>query len=128
MRPQRQHPTGVFGILKMIELIFIFYIIPKRLYPLAREQGKSGLAWSVIGAVAFVGGEFVGGFLLGFIYALIALVAGYPMEPSGVFTLLAYVVALVSGFAAVHLVQRHLEKANRAQPYQPAPPDPPTFN
>lgn len=111
----------------MIELILIFYLIPKQLYPLAKNQGRSGLAWSAIGGLAFLGGEFAAALLLGILYAVFAAIMGLPFEPKGVFLLVSYVGAIVGGFLCLHVVRRRLEKPD-SKPYIPPPPDPPNFS
>lgn len=111
----------------MIELIMIFYIIPKRIYPVARMTGRSGLGWSVIAGGAFLATEMLVGFTVAMIYTIVSVVTGIPFEINGGLQLLLYIPSLIGGFVCLGLVQKYLTR--RATPaLVPPPPAPPKFD
>ena len=110
----------------MIELILLFYIIPKRIYPLAKEQGKSGLGWTVIAALAFMGGEMFIAFTAGLIYAIASVAMGWEIEMSGGVRLLLYIPSVICGFICFGLVEKYLRRQVTVE-IHPLPPAPPTF-
>jgi hypothetical protein len=110
----------------MIELILLLYIVPKRIYPLAKQQGKSGLGWTVLGGVAFLGGELFLGFTVGVIYAIASVAMGGEIEMSGSVRLLLYIPSVICGIFCFGLVERYLRRQSMVR-HQPLPPAPPTF-
>lgn len=109
----------------MLELYFVLYRIPKMMSQLARERGRSPVAWSFIGIGAWIGAELAVSVTVVLVYAILVgfddSADGIPPGVSGV----AYVVSLVGAIIAVSLVRRVL----RSQPQHDfeLPPPPPTF-
>ncbi|HEX8160572.1 MAG TPA: hypothetical protein VF538_01635 [Pyrinomonadaceae bacterium] len=116
----------------MFELYFIFYRVPKMMSALAKERGRSALAWSLMGIGAWLGAEFVVMFGVGIIYGLGSILLGWEPElPAGV-RLLAYVLALAAAFGCFTLVRRSLyaKSPSYSGPqdrFATPPPPPPEF-
>ena len=68
----------------MLELIFLFIVIPKRMTRLARERNRSGLKWSLAAIGVWVGVEIVVGVVLVFFIFLSAYLWGKPENPEAV--------------------------------------------
>jgi len=84
----------------MLELIFLFIVIPKRMTRLARERNRSGLKWTLATIGVWLGVEFVVGFVVAFFIFLSAYLWGTPEDPekvSGIAYFPALVAALISG-------------------------------
>jgi hypothetical protein len=111
----------------MIELYFIFYYVPKTMSRLARERGRSRLAWSLIGIGAWLGAEFA----IGTLFALIQLIGvlwwDWPEEMSLGLTAATYICALGGAIGSFVLVLRVL-KSRRLLTDLPVPPAPPDFS
>jgi hypothetical protein len=109
----------------MLEIYFLFYRIPKMMTRLARERNRSALAWSLIGIGAWIGAEVVVVFALGVVHAVGSLMWGWPRQSSG-FSVLTYVLALVSALISVTVVSRILVGKSREESFE-IPPPPPEF-
>ena len=95
----------------MLELIFLFIVIPKRMTRLARERNRSGLKWSLAAVGVWLAVELVVGILVAFFIFLSSYLWGTPEDPekiSGV----AYFPALVAALISAEFMIRHL----RAKP------------
>lgn len=95
----------------MLELIFLFIVVPKRMMRLARERNRSGLKWSLAAIGVWLGVEFVVGIVLAFFIFLSSYLWGTPEDPekiSGV----AYFPALVAALISAEFMIRRL----RAKP------------
>jgi hypothetical protein len=111
----------------VLELYFIFYRVPKMMTHLARERKRSALRWSLLGAGAWVGAEFIVLFGSGMLYGIGAIVLGWPMPvPVGV-TLIAYVLALGAALASTTIVSRILTLKPKEELFR-TPPPPPDFH
>jgi hypothetical protein len=102
----------------LLELYFIFYLIPKMMSAPARERNRSALKWSLPGIAARIGGELFVGLGFGLIYGLGIIFPGWPEEMSTGWTLLLYVAALAAAIGAFTLVRRIL-RGKSADPCTP---------
>jgi len=98
----------------MLELIFLFIVIPKRMTRLARERNRSGLKWSLAAIGVWLGVEIVVGIVLVFVIVLSRYFLGTPEDPEKV-SGLAYFPALVAALISGEFMIRHL----RAKPVLP---------
>ena len=98
----------------MLELIFLFIVIPKRMTRLARERNRSGLKWSLAAIGVWLGVEFVVGITLVFSIFLSSYFWGIPEDPENV-SAVAYFPALVAALVSVEFMIRRL----RAKPALP---------
>ena len=103
----------------MLELIFLFIVIPKRMSRLARERNRSGLKWSLATIGLWLGVELVVGIILTIFIFLSAHLFGTPEDPEKV-SALAYFPALVAALISGELMIRHL----RAKPVLPKTTEP----
>jgi hypothetical protein len=116
----------------MFELYFILYRVPKMMSRLARERGRSAVAWSLIGIAAWLGTEFLVMFGCGIIYGLGSIFLGWERDmPAGV-RLLSYVVALAAALGGVTLAKRILYSKSAYHSgsqniFATPPPPPPDF-
>lgn len=111
----------------VLELYFIFYRVPKMMTRLARERGRSALAWSLLGIGAWIGSEIVVIFTFAIAYQIGVELWEWPEpEPSGL-RLLSYILALLAALASATVVSRILMSKSKHQ-ILPAPPPPPTFS
>ena len=111
----------------MLELYFLFYYVPKTMSRLARERGRSKLAWSLIGIGAWIGAELAVGFSFGVIQAIGVLWWDWPETESGGLMVAAYLCALGAAIGSFMIVSRILRgKTSRAA--FPVPPPPPNFS
>lgn len=113
----------------MLEIYFVLYRIPKIMSALARERGRSAVAWSLLGIAAWIVAEFSAAFGFGIVYALCAFAFGWgPGMPDGV-RLLLYVVALaaaIGGFLLVkYILQRKTAYPSESNASLLTPPPPP---
>ncbi|GAC1446564.1 MAG: hypothetical protein NVSMB56_06450 [Pyrinomonadaceae bacterium] len=104
----------------MFELIYVFYLLPKRIKRLTRERERSALAWSMVAIIAWFGTELFVLLALSIVYAIVAAIKGWQSEPSGLIFLF-YVIALVSAIGSAEIVCRVLQ----ARPLHDATPPPP---
>jgi hypothetical protein len=114
---------------EMIELYFLIYRIPKMMSQLARERGRSALAWSLLGIISWLGAELFVSFSFGLIYGLGIALRGWPEEMPAGLMLLLYVVALaaaIGGFSLVRYILSSLPREGET-PDSPQPPPPPSF-
>ena len=110
----------------MLELYFLIYRIPKMMTRLARERNRSAIAWSLIGAGAWIAAELVVGFTAGLIYAVGVEFWGWPSQSTG-FNLLVYLIALAGALGSVTIVSRILTRQPREESFLPPPPPPQEF-
>jgi hypothetical protein len=66
----------------MVELIFLIYVLPRRMARLARERNRSTLWWSLAAIGAWVGAELCVGLGLGAAYGAVGYLRGRTV-PSG---------------------------------------------
>jgi len=92
----------------MLELIFLFYILPKRMTRLARARNRSAVVWSLAAIGAWIGAEIS----LGVTIAVTALITselwGWPKSLDGL-EFIAYIPGLIAALLAAELVRRRLE-------------------
>jgi hypothetical protein len=111
----------------MLELYFILYRVPKMMTRLARERHRSALRWSLLGIGAWVGAEFVVLFASGILYAVGAIVMGWPMPIPGGVKLVVYVLALGAALLSVTIISRILTRKPKEARFL-TPPPPPDFH
>ncbi len=95
----------------MLELIFLFIVIPKRMTRLARERNRSALKWSLAAIGVWLGVEILVSVVLVFFVFLSAYLWGTPEDPEKV-SGLAYIPALIAALISAEFMIRHL----RAKP------------
>lgn len=110
----------------VLELYFILYRVPKIMTRLAREQGRSALAWSFAGIGAWIGAEFAVLVTTGVIYEIGVIAADWPSSMPAGLKALAYLAALVAALLGVTFVQGILTRLAR-RPTMMVPPPPPKF-
>jgi hypothetical protein len=91
----------------MLELIFLFIVIPKRMTRLARERNRSGLKWSFAAIGVWLGAEFTAGFVLRVLIFLSSYLWGTPEDPEKV-SRVAYFPALAAALIGAEFMIRHL--------------------
>jgi len=91
----------------MLELIFLFIVIPKRMTRLARERNRSGLKWSLAAIGVWLGVEIILGIVLAFCIFLYSYLLGTPEDPEKV-SGVAYFPALVAALISAEFMVRHL--------------------
>ena len=117
----------------MLELIFLFIVIPRRMSRLARERNRNPWLWSLGAIGLWIAIEAT--VIVGFAMALVAsaLLFGHP-KPGEVegYATLAYLPALVSALIGTQLLYRRLgsrapavvaKPSPDAAPYYGAPPN-----
>jgi methyltransferase (TIGR00027 family) len=95
----------------MLELVFLFIVIPIRMTRLARERNRSALKWTLATMGAWLGAEFVVGFVVVLLIFFSSSVFGVPKDPDTV-SELAYMPALVAALVSAEFMIRRL----RAKP------------
>jgi hypothetical protein len=106
----------------MVELIFLIYVVPKRMTRLARERGRSALGWSLLADGAWVGAEIVIAVIFRIVYAFGESALGWsPKPPAGV-VLLVYLTSLAAAVLSAEFVRRILSSLNRTGDYSLPPP------
>src|SRR5690242_17230553 len=92
-----------------MELIIILTFLPKRMNILARERGRSGVAWTLAAIGALLGGEFLIMLTWIAIYMVGVILWEWPADikkqPA---TYVVYIIALVGGLVCADLVRRRL--------------------
>lgn len=110
----------------MVELIFLIYVLPRRMGQLARERNRSRLLWSLAAIAAWLGAELAVALGFGVAYGVAAQLRGWPADPSPPVFLVVYVVSLAAAVSGAELVRRILRSMPRAGEFS-APPPPPRF-
>ena len=95
----------------MLELIFLFIVIPRRMSRLARERNRSALKWSLATMGVWVGAEFVVSIVGVLLIFFSSAAFGVPEDPEAM-SELAYIPALIAALVSAELMIRRL----RAQP------------
>ena len=98
----------------MLELIFLFIVIPKRMTRLARERNRSGLKWSLAAIGVWLGVEILVGIVLTVLIYLASYLWGIPEDPEKI-PGVAYFPALVAALISAEFMIRHL----RSKPVLP---------
>jgi hypothetical protein len=96
-------------------------------YKKAKATGRNPYLWAFISAAAFIGAQLLAGFIIGATVELATTLRGTSSYGwlSNNFGILN-VVGLVSGFVALWIVFRYLDRV-REQPIVDSPPPPPRF-
>lgn len=104
----------------MIELIFLFFVLPRRMSRLARERNRNPVLWSLGAIGLWIGIEFFVITAAAFALYFSAAAFGVPKESEidGLLTL-SYVPALVGALVGTHLLYRRLGR--RPATAQPGP-------
>ena len=98
----------------MLELIFLFIVIPKRMTRLARERNRSGLKWTLAAIGVWIAVEIVVSIVLVFFVFLSSYLWATPEDPEAV-SGLAYIPALIAALVSGEFMIRRL----RAKPVLP---------
>ena len=112
--------------LKVIELYFLFYRIPKMMGELARKQGRSPVLWGGAAIVAWIFSEVAVIFGVTIGYAIAALSLDLPREQPALLKVLMYLLAIGSAIGSVALL--HFILRTRSPRVFIAPPPPPSFS
>src|SRR5262245_11784732 len=91
----------------ILELAFLFVIIPRRMARLARERNRSALKWSLAAIGVWIGTEFVVGIVAGLSLLVFAASSGRTINPDKV-SWIAYVPALIAALISAEIMIRHL--------------------
>ena len=106
----------------MVELIFLIYVVPKRMSRLARERSRSALGWSLMAVGAWVGAEVVVAILFRVAYAVGEEALGWPPKPPALLVLLAYLASLAAAVLSAEFVRRILFSIPQKGVFSPPPP------
>lgn len=109
----------------MIELIFLFFVLPKKMTKLARERNRSALKWSLAAIGAWIGAEIVVIVLTVILLFVTSAIWGVPADPESV-SGFAYLPALVAAFVGAEIIIRKLRRMPKAgeEEYLKGPPMP----
>ena len=105
----------------MVELIFLIYVLPRRMGQLARERDRCTLRWS-LAAIAAVGAELIVGVGFGVAYGVVGSLRGWPTEPPAPVVLVVYLVSLAAAVLSAEFVRRILRSMPRAGEFSSPPP------
>ncbi len=89
----------------MFELYFVLYRIPKMMTRLARERGRSAVAWSLLGIAAWIAAELSVAFGFGIAHALGSVFLGWGRETTLGWQVATYVAALAAAIGGFTLVR-----------------------
>jgi hypothetical protein len=92
----------------LVEIAFIFFVIPSRMSRLARERRRSPLLWSVAGSGAFIGTELAVGLLVVTAMLFARTTLGWEGD-LGILVFVVYLGPLFSGMFAFEQVKGKLE-------------------
>lgn len=98
----------------MLELIFLFIVIPKRMTRLARERNRSALKWTLATIGVWLAVEIVVGVVLILAVFLSTYLLGTPEDPEQISSLM-YIPALIAALVSAEFMIRRL----RAKPSLP---------
>ena len=99
----------------MLELYFLLWRIPREIGPLARQRGRSALAWSLAAIAAWLAAEAIA------ILGVVAFFLVLPLEiDPALVAVLAYVFAVWAAMSAAQAVRNQLAKGVPAGVEQPA--------
>jgi|SRR5262245_9553631 len=90
---------------------------------LARERGRSALAWSLLGIATWIVVEVMVTLMAGLLYGLGVLLFDWQMPiPEGV-KVISYILALVAALGSVTVLSRILSRRSKELAAPPLPPD-----
>src|SRR6185503_8979170 len=112
------------GKRSMLELIFLFIILPRKIRKLAKERDRSALKWILAAIGAWIGTELAVGLFIVVLLFVSSAAWGVPEKPESV-SGLAYVPALIAALIASELVVRKLRRLPKRGEAVIAPPGPP---
>src|SRR5690349_494669 len=95
----------------MLELVFLFIVIPIRMTRLARERNESALQWSLATMGVWIGAEFVVSVVVVFLIFTCSATFGVPQNPARI-SELAYFPGLMAALVSAEYMIRRL----RAKP------------
>jgi hypothetical protein len=113
-------------LIVMVELFFIAYHIPRTMSRLARENRRSSIAWSLIGAGAWLAGQFIVALVFVAIYGTGIALLGWSNDYSDALVRFVYAAALAAGGVCLILAERRLYSRAGVKSYT-LPPPPPKF-
>lgn len=106
----------------MLQLFLIIWVSRKRVYPLAKANGKSVFGWVSLTVFVWLAVEvfvFLIFELLSFIFEALF---GFNSKSNSYIYFSAYIVAVVCGALSAGYICEHLEKAKQSFPDPPLPP------
>ena len=101
----------------MLELVFLFIVIPIRMTRLARERNESALQWTLATMGVWIGAEFVVGAAVVFLIFTCSATFGVPQNPGRV-SPLADFPALIAALVSAEFMIRRLRAKPRVLPYR----------
>lgn len=101
----------------MLELVFLFIVIPVRMSRLARERNESALQWSLATMGVWIGAEFVVASVIVFLIFFFSATFGVPKNPVAV-SELAYFPGLVGALVSAEYMIRRLRAKPRVLHYR----------
>src|SRR5690349_12301857 len=99
----------------MLELVFLFIVIPIRMTRLARERNESALQWTLATMGVWIGAEFVVGAAVVFLIFMCSATFGVPQNPGRV-SPLADFPALITALVSAEFMIRRLRAKPRVLP------------
>jgi hypothetical protein len=105
----------------MLELIFLFIVIPRRMSRLARERNRSALKWSLAAIGVWLGAEVGVTSLLVFLIFFSSSAWGVPEDPEAASTV-AYAPALIAALVSAEYMIRRLRAKPRLSNERDEPP------
>lgn len=108
----------------MLELVFLFIILPRKIRKLAKERNRSSLKWILAAIGAWLSAELAVGIFIVVLLAVSSAAWGVPQNPESV-SGLAYVPALIAALIASEIVVRKLRRLPKRGEVVIAPPGPP---
>jgi hypothetical protein len=112
------------GKYSMLELIFLFVILPRKIRKLAKERDRSALKWGLAAIGAWIGTELAVSVFIVVLLFVSSAAWGVPQNPESV-SGLAYVPALLAALIASEIVVRRLRRVPKRGEEVIAPPGPP---
>src|SRR5215467_2210845 len=91
----------------MLELVFLFFIVPRRMTRLARERNRSALKWSLAAIGVWLAVEIVVTLAVGLLVFVSSFAFGYPKHPESL-SPIAYIPALIAALISAEFMTRLL--------------------
>jgi membrane protein implicated in regulation of membrane protease activity len=106
----------------VVELIFLIFVLPRRMGRLARERNRSALWWSLAAICAWVGAELIIAVGFGLVYGTVGYLRRWPKDPPPPVVLVVYLVSLAAAVLGAEFVRRILHSMPRAGEFSSPPP------
>src|SRR5262245_44880635 len=97
-------------------------------YKKAKDTGRNGILWALIGAAVFIGTQITVAFGIGIILGLGIAFAGWPETVFENYDILIRIIAVVFSLGTSWLLLRYLDKVPEQPSSFSGPPSPPKFD